>query len=341
MELRHLPLGKLLIIGKSYIWLLMNRKQKERHILKLYEDGYNYAYITKHTKSSATTVRKILAKNEKLEASNKKSTLSKALEMYEKNYSPLDVAIGLNISADDALSHQSEFWKLKGAWAMAQFYKECGQSLANIVRKIHELGIGRISLAQLLYGLQLANRIPQLQSEEKRFKSIIYDLENGIVEKQHDENRVSRQLNEMRDQVIALQSSVGNLRNEKKFLDKEHKNRYSTIEMIDNSPSYEKTLENVHQKVAQIIGNENKLIYIATISIILTVANNSKILELAKNTRLDTAISYLLNESKDPSQTVFIKECKATYDELVRLFAENITGRITYPEATELRILQK
>ena len=129
--------------------IILNRSDKERIIIKLYREGRNWDYIAEASHSSMSTIKKVIDKYEQPRAPKVKSDGSRALQMYSKNLNPLEVAIKLNISAEEAEKYQQEFWRLRGMTVLAETYKQNRNSLPFIVSKIYELGITDFSLEQL------------------------------------------------------------------------------------------------------------------------------------------------------------------------------------------------
>jgi hypothetical protein len=101
----------------------MVTRDKEQLIRKLLKEGKNWNYICKEARCSPNTIEKVNQKSQ-IRAPKIKSKRSDALQMYHKGYSPLDIAVKLDISADEAESYKIEYWKLKNMDDFEAIYKK-------------------------------------------------------------------------------------------------------------------------------------------------------------------------------------------------------------------------
>jgi hypothetical protein len=128
----------------------MIAREKEQKIRKLLKEDRPWNYICQEAQCSPNTIGKVQEKDERRRHQvAAKSSRSKALQMYDSNYTPLDVAIKLDISPDEAKNHKLDYWMLKGMDKFEQLYRNYGDSLPFIISKFFELEARNISLKDL------------------------------------------------------------------------------------------------------------------------------------------------------------------------------------------------
>jgi hypothetical protein len=84
----------------------MVTRDKEKLIRKLLKEAWDWEYIRKAAHCSPNTIQKVKEKSEQIRAPKLKSKRSQALRLYDKGCIPLDVAIKLDISADEAENYK-------------------------------------------------------------------------------------------------------------------------------------------------------------------------------------------------------------------------------------------
>ena len=124
--------------------------------------------------------------------------------MYDKGYSSLDVAIKLDISADEAENYKIEYWKLKNMDDFEAIYKKYKNALPNLIGKIHEMADLNISMDQIAEGLRLVGHIPRLQNQQE-------ELAKRIRVTNEDYNQLQVQLSNLKSE--ARRTRIHNRRN--------------------------------------------------------------------------------------------------------------------------------
>ena len=95
--------------------VVLNKKEKEQLVIKLYQDGKPIREIARQTHLSFGSIGKIIRTinsggNDDNCSSSSKST--KALWMFKNGKRPIEVAIELDISASEVEEIRQEFWAL-------------------------------------------------------------------------------------------------------------------------------------------------------------------------------------------------------------------------------------
>jgi lambda repressor-like predicted transcriptional regulator len=98
----------------------MDKKQKEAHVLALYEKGKTYREITKEAGVSPNTIKAIVNKA----GDQMTSISSRAFELYVKQKTPLEVAIALNLEAEKAIQYHQQYFILLGCTEFTRVYPQ-------------------------------------------------------------------------------------------------------------------------------------------------------------------------------------------------------------------------
>jgi hypothetical protein len=168
--------------------VVLNKKEKEQLVIKLYQDGKTIREIahTVHLSFSdiGKTIRKINGqKDEAIDLKNR-SKDTQALYLFSIGKTPLEVAIELNLPATEVHNMQEEFWALNQLHDLAFACSEIKNFLPSFLKLFHSLKErGMLSqeylsnflkytgydLPELMYRLQqLANEVIELESKKKK-----------------------------------------------------------------------------------------------------------------------------------------------------------------------------
>ena len=127
----------------------MDKKQKEALVLAMLEKGESYRSIAQRAKVSPNTI-KMLANRAGLDETT--SISSRAFELYVQQKTPLDVAIALNLEAEDAIKYYKEFLMLLGITEFTKVYllvKDNPIQFVNLFKLSQNLGMGDGEVAEL------------------------------------------------------------------------------------------------------------------------------------------------------------------------------------------------
>ena len=119
-------------------WLLdMNREEREEHVILLYKEGRTFKDIAKKMHMSFRDIGAIINKAE-LQVERErgytndeepKSPESKAFKMFSEGKSPVEVAIALDLPANQVRAIYREYWELEGMYKLAQIHEEAKYDL--------------------------------------------------------------------------------------------------------------------------------------------------------------------------------------------------------------------
>ena len=127
----------------------MNRAEREEYVISLYKENKSTREIAKLTHMSFRDIGAI-TKKLKLEAGGERGSLeedddiksksktTQALKLFSELESPVEVAIALDLPADQAQAICLEYWRLDGMYRLAQIYEEAKYDLYSLLR-LHKI----------------------------------------------------------------------------------------------------------------------------------------------------------------------------------------------------------
>src|ERR671918_765854 len=144
----------------------MNKKQKETLVLALAEKGKTYREITREAGVSPNTIKAVLSKSGLDEST---SIHSRAFELFSEGKTPLQVAITLNLEAEQLIQYHQQYFMLLGCTEFTKVYLQIKDNpwpyvdLANLVQN------ARMSDSEVVELLKIANRyLPRVRLELDR-----------------------------------------------------------------------------------------------------------------------------------------------------------------------------
>ena len=159
-------------------WRTMNKKQKEDLVTALLEKGETYREITKRAGVSPNTVKAIA---NKMGLDQNTSVSSRALELYVKQKTPLQVAIELDIKAEDAMHLYHQYFMLLGITEFTKVYLQIKDNPWPFVNLVKLAQNSRISNGEVVELLKIANgHLPRVRLEYDRLKDEKSSLESEL-----------------------------------------------------------------------------------------------------------------------------------------------------------------
>ena len=264
-------------------------QDRRKYVLELHKRGYTIREIAQELRMSSRDVVKILKENEREEiearereakekAKKEKERLftsnrSEALKLYKKGTTPVDVAIRLGISAEEAKTIYHEYCSLKYHFKFLQLYTELNNTnsfnsftdLFHIIREkglsIEEgiEGIGLINDFSLLKG-EYQNLINKISNLEKSRDFLIFD--NNLLKVQNEE--IEKRLNSILEKIDVKEKTL-------EIISKKVRQKEEELHKINSGENYYKAREKVKLLVEEILGNKTKVISLAVTSIITAV----------------------------------------------------------------------
>jgi prefoldin subunit 5 len=172
--------------------VVLNKKEKEQLVIKLYQDGKPVREIAHQAHLSFGSIGKIIRtiNNSSDDNCSSSSKSTKALWMFKNGKRPIDVAIELDMSASEVEELQQEFWALNQLHELGFLFNEIKYyfpsfiKLFNLLKRNKMLGDGYITkfLRYANYDLPtLENKIQNLTGDVIELEWKKKDLSNTIT----------------------------------------------------------------------------------------------------------------------------------------------------------------
>ncbi len=106
-----------------------NRKQKEEKVIEFYLEGKTVRDIAKIVHMSFSDIGEIIRKykerkaRENLEGDLVISEETKAIELFSKGKTPIEVKVSLNIGTEEVEKYYKAYWKLIGLHQLYKYYE--------------------------------------------------------------------------------------------------------------------------------------------------------------------------------------------------------------------------
>jgi hypothetical protein len=190
--------------------VVLNKKEKEQLVIKLYQDGKPIREIARQAHLSFGTIGKIIRaiNNSGDDNCSSSSKSTKAVWMFKNGKRPIDVAIELDMSASEVEESQQEFWalnqlhELRFLFNKIKYYLPSFIKLFNLLKRNKMLGDGYISKF-----LRYANYdLPTLESKIQKLTGDVIELE---WKKKDLNNGSVRDTKSSRDRSIVEQNNNG------------------------------------------------------------------------------------------------------------------------------------
>jgi transposase len=163
--------------------MVITRKERERYVLDLYNQGKTIREIAKEARMSFRDIGAILNKilEEKIEVSKQQdnnhaeenkqqeqqphlSQSAQAYKLFSDRKTPLEVAIALNLKESEATKFYKEYWKLKQLHNLNMVYEETKDDIEPFLRLYRLSKAAGMSARHVTNLLKIANTdLPDIQ----------------------------------------------------------------------------------------------------------------------------------------------------------------------------------
>jgi predicted transcriptional regulator len=292
----------------------LTRKQKEALVISLHENGKTYKEIAQELKISPNSIKAILTKAG-LDQSTTKSSV--AFELFSKDKAPLEVAITLDLEADEAIRLHQLYFKLLGCTEFTRVYQEIKDDpwpFVNLVKLAQDEGIREDQVVQLL---KIANDyLPRATAEYEKLKAEINSLENEKSNSAKDYQRLCDGIIKMNKRTDQLQMNVLELEDQKAILELQKIGLQNFIKNFqDKDIEYHKVRQAIEGEVEYVLADRRQLLRTAVQSVI----------ELL---RLDPQKFHAFYYNQSTIQPENDEPILVEAEELYKKMLENITNKV-------------
>ena len=161
--------------------VVLNKKEKEELVIKLYQDGKPIREIARQAHLSFGSIGKIIKtiNNNGDDNCSSSSKSTKALWMFKNGKRPIDVAIELDISAFEVEELQQEFWALNQLHELGFLFNEIKNYLPSFIKLFNLLKSNKmLGNEYILKFLRYADHdLPFLEDKIQKLTGDVIELE--------------------------------------------------------------------------------------------------------------------------------------------------------------------
>jgi transcriptional regulator len=178
----------------------MNRTEKEQYVIQLYKENKSTREIAKLTHMSFRDIG-IITKKAKLEAEGErgplqedddiksKSKTTQAIKLFSELESPVEVAIALDLPANQVRAIYQEYWELEGMHGLAEIYEEAKYDLDDLLRLHGIVKLLGVEKQDIITALELIKH-NQLQTVQRKAGYLRSEINTLEWEKRSSRNQI-------------------------------------------------------------------------------------------------------------------------------------------------------
>ena len=186
--------------------MALNKKEKEELVVKLHHESKTIRQIAEIVHMSFGDIGKIIQKvdgrADDFNLSNKSKT-TQALHLFKSGKKPIDVAITLDISANDIEDILQEYWSLNQLDELALIYYEIRNDLDLFLRLFHTMKKNRL-INQKDIEMLIRYPVYDLPTLENRCQQ----LSNDVLELQFRKKKLSDEVATQCSSITQLEKSL-------------------------------------------------------------------------------------------------------------------------------------
>jgi hypothetical protein len=127
-------------------------RAKDGKILEMYHHGYTYDQIAKELHAPNYIASVIKARKTRVDKEKRDKRNARALQLFSRGKSPLDVCIKLAISADEAFCMHNDYLELTDRYNLVEMHEELGKYVTSLIshyKTMKNAGIPREDIIEL------------------------------------------------------------------------------------------------------------------------------------------------------------------------------------------------
>jgi hypothetical protein len=256
---------------------MLTRTEKEQRVIELYQQGKTIREIAQEVHISFGDIGAIIKKVTGSQDDDGKSkeqdkapiTLSKdsqAFKLFSDGKKPIEVAIKLDLAANEVDRLYQQFWRLKGLYQLNLVYKEIKHYLPSFLKLFKIMKHQKMmSEHHVVDALRFGKELPQLKDQ---FELLVEEINNLEYKK-----------NSLRAVLSALQSQISRARDSLKLyqsavdekiqnIAESHKKLAQLESIKNNNKNYQKIERIAEQKANNILANKKAVVLAAVISVL-------------------------------------------------------------------------
>jgi hypothetical protein len=209
----------------------MNREEKEQYVVQLYKENRSTREIAKLTHMSFRDIGAI-TKKVKLQANGErgpleedddiksKSKTTQAIKLFSGLKSPVEVAIALDLPANQVRAIYREYWELEGMYGLVQIYEQAKYDLDDLLKLHRIVKLLGLEKHDIISALELIkhNQLETLQWKAGYLRSEINTLEWKKRNSTYHLSNLERTINEYEETLKQKRAEMAYLNRETRKL---------------------------------------------------------------------------------------------------------------------------
>jgi hypothetical protein len=293
----------------------LNQHQKKALVIQLDEQGKTRRQIVEVVHMSFKDIADVIKKhtgeeNDSVEKPEK-SKDARAFELFLKGKSSVEVAIELDMSADEVEELHVQYWRLSKLDDLEALYHEAKYSLSLLLQLFKILKDNRITKDKDIHDLiELANNgLPSLRNRHEDLLNQLTALENKKVA--------------LGTEILGLKSSIytnNEIINRQNEQSRKLERKLNRLEIMLRNASKDSNYHKVMEIIDQRLNDKRPLLLDALIAVMETLKKNPYGLNSLNSSSADIE-DYLTTDNDGKSLLQFAESC---YNNLLKSYAKNI-----------------
>jgi chromosome segregation ATPase len=318
--------------------MLLSSAEKEAQVVELYKQGKTIREIAKEVHMSFGDIGSVIKKatGDVKEEKEKKTIDTQALQLFLQDKKPIEVAIALDINADEVEELYKEFWRLQDLHKLTLVYEEIKHYLPEFLQLFRIIKENKMdNKKDIANALKYADRLPCLENEFQILVNQIETLENKKKASQNELFAIVNEISKTKNSIDAFQSNLDSKIKEIAEMDKKLAAVNKLIEDIQENEDYKKIERLAEEKVDSILTNKKAIILTAIISAVAALRNDPDKQVLIYDAAELPSMNAIISSSQNPESYLLLllllhphhkrilELAEMYYDELLKFAAHN------------------
>jgi hypothetical protein len=298
----------------------LNQHQKKALVIQLYEEGKTRRQIAEVAHMSFKDIADVIKKhtgeeNDPVDKPEKSKT-ARAFELFLQGKQSVEVAIELNMSADDVEELHVQYWRLSKLDDLEALYHEAKYSLSLLLRLYKTLKDKRIIKDKDIYDIiELASYgLPTLRNRHG-------DLLNQLRALENEKAALGTEILGLRNSIYTSNEIISRQNEESRKLDSKLDRLHILLRNASKGSSYRKVMEIIDQR----LNDKKSLLAAALVAVMETLKKNPYGLNLLNSSPEDIE-NYLTTDNDGKTLLQFAELC---FNNLLKTYAETLSHSIT------------
>ena len=295
-------------------FISLNQHQKKALVIQLYEQGKTRRQIAEVAHMSFKDIADVIKKHTGEDSNSgdkSKSKDARAFELFLKGKQSVEVAIELDMSADEVEELHVQYWRLSKLDGLEALYYEAKYSLSLLLQLFKILKDNRITKDKDIHDLiELANNgLPSLRNRHE-------DLLNQLTGLEKKKVVLGREILGLKSSIYTNNEIINRQNEQSRKLDRKLNQLHILLMNAGEDSNYHKVIEIIDQRLIE----KKPLPVAALIAVMETLKKNPYGLNLLNSSSADIE-DYL---TKDMDGNRLLKFAESCYNNLLKSYVKNI-----------------